>query len=292
MLILLACATPDAAPTHTGPDAPVDAPAAAPLPPHREFANVEAAIAAVLEHNPRVLGIGEVHATTDGPVVPTTMSRFTTRSCRSSRRGRPILVLETWHLDPACRKPAEHVATQVQADTKRPEETKDDLSELIDAAKEARRPTSRPRDRLRRVPEDPRRRRKRRLRHAALARDGEARGLRHARALDAGGVAGDYGGAVHNDVAPSGDPSAYSYGVTARQKGGDAYVELDLYVPELIRASPSLIEPAWAPLLDAAGPDHVLLYERGPGSFVLLLETTPGAAGGAGTGMDTPDARP
>jgi hypothetical protein len=286
---LLACATPDAVTTPAGPGAaetaanPDAAPAATALPAHREFPNAAAAVTAILARNPRVLGIGEVHATTDGPAVPTTMSRFTSQILPVLAPRTTDLVLETWHLDPSCRKPAEHVATQVQADTKRPEETKDDLSELIDASKKL---GVQPHDLVIACDEYPK----------VLDGDGNVvygslLSLVTGKLADyaergfstTGAALVIYGGAVHNDVSPSADLAAYSYGVPARAKGGDGYVELDLYVPELIRASPSLIEPAWAPLLDATGPDRVLLYERSPGSYVLLLETTPGAPAAAGS---------
>lgn len=46
-----------------------------------------------------------------------------------------------------------------------------------------------------------------------------------------------------------------------------------VYVPELV--TDALKEPAWEALLGEARPDHVIVYERGPQSFVLLLESTP-----------------
>lgn len=85
-----------------------------------------------------------------------------------------------------------------------------------------------------------------------------------------------YGGAVHNDVNPRADLAAYAYGPAVVAAGGAAYLELDVYAPELLRGNTLLLEPSWAPLLDRAGPDHVVLFPRGPQSWVLLLETTPG----------------
>ena len=78
-----------------------------------------------------------------------------------------------------------------------------------------------------------------------------------------------YGGAVHNDIVPREGLEAWSYGAAARAKG--AYVELDLYQPELV--GDALKEPAWAPLLDVTGPDRAILYRRSEGSFVMLLPT-------------------
>ncbi|HMV66302.1 MAG TPA: hypothetical protein PKA64_05590, partial [Myxococcota bacterium] len=80
-----------------------------------------------------------------------------------------------------------------------------------------------------------------------------------------------YGGAVHNDVSPPEATAAWSYGAALRARAGAAYVELDLLDPRILRAKPTLVEPGWAALLDRAGPDHVVLHPRGPGSWVLLL---------------------
>ena len=82
-----------------------------------------------------------------------------------------------------------------------------------------------------------------------------------------------YGGAVHNDLFPAAALATYAYGPDTRKKAGADYVELDLYQPELL--TPTLTEAVWAPLLAATGPDRVVLYERAPQSFVLLLSTAP-----------------
>ena len=77
--------------------------------------------------------------------------------------------------------------------------------------------------------------------------------------------------------------------MSARAKGGPAYVELDLYDPALVRGNTTLVVPVWAPLLDLTGPDRAILYERGPGSWILLLETMDR---GPSSTVDTPSASP
>ena len=44
-----------------------------------------------------------------------------------------------------------------------------------------------------------------------------------------------YGGALHNDIAPSAEKAAWSYGPDLEAFSGGRYVELDLIVRELIR---------------------------------------------------------
>lgn len=262
MLLLAACGDPDPI---------VEAP---PLPPHRVFPTAADALRAVLASNPRVLGVGEVHATTDGPAVPTTLSRFTRELLPVLAPHTTDLVIETWRLDGRCGAQEEKVATQVDADAKRPEAAKDDIVLLAEAAVAA---GVRPHDLAITCDE-----------YAGLL---DANGevvyaslltLLSAKLQDYAVRAIDtpdatmvlYGGAVHNDLFPSEALAAYSYGPAVRAKGGAAYVELDLYAPELL--GEAMIEPAWAPLLATTGPDQVALYERGDGSYVLLLERRAG----------------
>lgn len=261
LLTLLACA---AAPP------PVAAPT---LPTHHVVPDVKAALAVVLAGNPRVVGVGEIHSTTDGPAGPSTIARFTRDLLPVLAPRTTDLVIETWRLDEACLPKAEAVATVVQEETHRPEATKSELVLLVEAAVAL---GVRPHDLAIGCDEytgllDP---------GGALATDALLRlltaklqdyALRGLEAPDASIVL--YGGAVHNDLYPRSEAlAAYSYGVAAGAKGA-GYVELDLYDPALLRASPALVEEAWAPLLEKVGPDHVVLVERGPRSWVLLLES-------------------
>ncbi|MDP2315898.1 MAG: hypothetical protein Q8P41_23585 [Pseudomonadota bacterium] len=251
-------------------------PITAPLPAHRVFPSAAAAVAFVLEARPRIIGIGEVHATTGGPAGPTTLARFTNTLLPVLAPTTSDLVIETWRVDGTCGEQAEQVVAQVETETKRPEATKSELVLLVEAAVALQ---VRPHDLAISCAE-----------YATLSDPGgEIAYDRLLRLLT--GKLGDYaqrgldtpdativlyGGAVHNDVFPKEGLVDYSYGAAARAKGGEAYVELDLYAPELVRGNATLVEPAWAPLLDLTGPDRALLYERGPGSWVLLLETLPG----------------
>lgn len=243
--------------------------AAGALPAHERFPSAAAALPRVLASNPRILGVGEIHAKEGGPSGPTTLARFSTELLPALAAHTTDLVIETWRLDGRCGAQEEVVAEKVQADTKRPEATKSELALLVEAAVAA---NVRPHDLAITCDEYA----------TLLGRDGEIAydALLRLLAVKLGAFAEQasatpdaamvlYGGAVHNDVAPSEALAPYSYGAAASARG--SYVELDLYDPALVRASPALIEPAWAPLLDHTGPDRVLLYARGPNSFVMLL---------------------
>jgi hypothetical protein len=244
-------------------------PAAPALPPHQVFADAPAALRAVWTDEVRVLGVGEVHATIDGPAGETTLARFTAELLPALKPT--DLVIETWRVQGACTEVAAAAAAAIQTETHRPPETPTELARLVQAAVAL---GVRPHDLALTCEE-----------HASLTDDAGAvqHGLllriltdRLREAALQGLATPDarvvlYGGAVHNDLAPREGAEAYSYAVAARAAGGPAFVELDLLDVAVLRAKPSLIEPAWAALVDLAAPDRVILHQRAPGSYVMLL---------------------
>jgi hypothetical protein len=60
-----------------------------------------------------------------------------------------------------------------------------------------------------------------------------------------------YGGAIHNDRAPPAERRAWSFGPEIDAYTGGRYVEVDLYVPELIDGSPAWQKLPWFPYYDA-----------------------------------------
>ncbi|GDX79495.1 hypothetical protein LBMAG42_13060 [Deltaproteobacteria bacterium] len=243
------------------------------LPPHRVYPTAAAALDAVLASNPHILGIGELHSTTAGPEVPSTLSLFTAHLFPALAPHLTDLVLETWRVDGACGAPAAEVTEKVEVETERPPETKSDLVLLIEAAVAA---GVRPHDLAFSCAEyeamlDP----KGDVRFGELLRllteKLQAFALLASATPNATMVL--YGGAVHNDLFPAAALASYAYGPETRKKAGIDYVELDLYQPELL--TPTMTEASWAALLTATGPDRVVLYERGPQSFVLLLPSVP-----------------
>ena len=55
------------------------------------------------------------------------------------------------------------------------------------------------------------------------------------------------------------------------RKRKERFVEVDLYVPELIQGDRELAKQPWFPLIGKATPKQVLLIERGGGSYILVL---------------------
>ena len=271
LLLASALAAPETPTASDLPAAPATVASTAPPaePTWQVLPDVRAALAVVLADSPRVLGVGELHATTGGPKVPSTMKVFTNEILPIVAPKTSDLILETWRLDGTCGAQEEQVATTVQTETKRPEQTKSDLVVLAETALAL---DVRPHDLAITCDE-----------YATLLRpDGSVIYDTLLKLLttklgdfaEMGFATPDaslviYGGAVHNDLVPKPEYAAWSYGPRAAEKGGTGYVELDLYQPELVTGA--MVEPAWEPLLAKAGKKNVVLIQRAPRSWVLLL---------------------
>jgi hypothetical protein len=84
-----------------------------------------------------------------------------------------------------------------------------------------------------------------------------------------------YGGAIHNDVAPAEGTADYGYGpdLVAFTKG--RYIELDMFVPELVRDSGLWPKFVWYAHFDKnAHPDKTTMFAPAPSSFTILLPAT------------------
>lgn len=78
-----------------------------------------------------------------------------------------------------------------------------------------------------------------------------------------------YGGALHNDLYPRFALEELSYAAALAKQ--TSVVEIDLVVPEVVEPMKSLWQEPWYPLLSRSAPDQVLLWERGPNSYVIIL---------------------
>jgi hypothetical protein len=244
------------------------------LPRHWVDASAPAALTRLLDRvNPRVLGVGEVHLVQGGPAVRSALARFTDDMLSGLDGAASDLVVETWVASGRCGEAEEQVTADVRATTERPPATESEIERLVRRGRElglaphamtiscqefaALRAQGGEvdYDRLLQLIG----RELYRSVHGALAARPDARVV-------------VYGGALHNDRAPNEGVAAYSYGVRLAGELGAGYVELDLYLPELVEGDPLLQREPWFPLLARhAGPDRVVLVERGPASYLLLL---------------------
>ena len=292
-LVLLGCSrpSPGPAPAASGSAREV-APAAEPMPAAlpgkcgnlncRIYGDAAPSFRAVLDGNPRILGVGEAHALA-GSGVESATRRFT-RELLPLLKGRATdLVVEVLLPNPKCQakseaaKKEQKVVTDKQAPT-----DQNEFVALGTAARElgirpfALEPTC---DDLARI-----------AKGGAEAVAGSLEAITrlstekiHALRKERGGPDGKgiivlYGGAMHNDAVPGKGKELWSYGAAARDASNGRYVEVDLFVPEYVKKTPAWESLPWYSSYDAAAhPREVTLFELGPASFVVMFQTTPPA---------------
>lgn len=85
-----------------------------------------------------------------------------------------------------------------------------------------------------------------------------------------------YGGALHNDLEPTTERAAWSFGPALAGATHDAFVEVDLVVPEFIKDSDVWNNLAWRSQYERERDGaHVQLLSRGTRSFVIVFAQTP-----------------
>jgi hypothetical protein len=236
----------------------------------RAFPDSASAVAAVLEESggARVYAVGEYHPrqTRNAPTSP--LTRFTTEIMELMLPRARHLVIETWLEDGCAANTA--VSREVAATTGRSTNAGTQLEALVMKSAKMRLQTHA-------LPMTC-------IEHGALLDAmGRVDFLRllelvteklgsTARAL----VESDravivYGGALHNDLYPAWPLETLSYAHQLSADLGGGVIELDLVVPEVVAPMPMVRREGWFPLLGLAAPDRVLLWERGPESYVIIL---------------------
>lgn len=258
--------------------------------PHRIFPSAAAALAEVLQSRPRVIGLGELHQTTATTHVPAALEHFTGGMLDVLGPVASDIIVETWVQDGACGAQEQEVGADIQQATRRPPETENQVLALLERARglgiqpHVLRLRCADYDMLQGedgavdyeallvlVTRELRATTARVLAHREAHRDREGR--------DAGAVGSRsrelvvvYGGSLHNDLHPYEALAEYSYAAEIARQSGDRYVELDLYVPEIAEGNKLLAGEPWYPLIERlTAPDRVVLIERSPASFLLLL---------------------
>lgn len=80
-----------------------------------------------------------------------------------------------------------------------------------------------------------------------------------------------YGGALHNDLYPRWPLDSLSYAKSLSDQLGGKVLEIDLVVPEVVADMSMIRSEPWFPLLGRASPQRVLIWQRGPASYVVIL---------------------
>ncbi|MBX3189825.1 MAG: hypothetical protein KF819_22560 [Labilithrix sp.] len=245
------------------------------------FASTEDAFRWVLAHDPAILAIGEAHAQKGTESIASATKRFTDAMVPLLEGRASDLLLEAWAPDPRCKREVKQVASaqapvkQAQAESN-PNEyvamgtrakavgvqphllrpTCDDFADLADAGADVITASL-----------------------ALIKRLTQAQATQlHRRNESAknGKLVVTYGGAMHNDLAPSDKLRAYSFGPELSDATSGRYVELDLIVPEYVKKNETWEKLPWFAAWQAdTGPrDKPTLYTVGERSFVLLFPAT------------------
>lgn len=238
---------------------------------HREFRDTQTAVQAILaEHpRPRVFAVGEYHVTQATASATSSLTRFTRDIIALLEPYAAHLVVEAW-VDGSCWGNSRK-AQEVTAATQRPGTTSMEVMQLV------------------------RRSRKLQLRPHTLPMTC----IEIDSVVDASGridfyllllivtyklgestraLLGDdravivYGGALHNDLHPRYAMNEFTYAVSLeRDLGPSSVLEIDLIVPEVVAPLQMVRREDWFPLLARAAPDRVLVWRRGPSSYVVIL---------------------
>jgi len=241
--------------------------------PYREYPDTASAVRAILAETPasRVYAIGEYHPTHQLAARQSPLSRFANEIMPLLERRANHLVIEAW-FDASCVSGPDPIQAQIQAVTSRPPSTESDLARLVAITNQLRMQTHA-------LPVtciehssmlDPRGRVdffRLLLMVTDKLYDATRRLVREGRDVIV------YGGALHNDLYPRWPLDDLSYAHTLAREVD--VLELDLAVPEVVAPMKTLWQEPWFRLLARAAPDRVLVWERGPGSYVLILPSEP-----------------
>lgn len=249
--------------------------AAAPrLPAHRVAPDLAGAIRELVTDDVRVVAFGELHERVDRPTgARSSLARFTEDVLPVLSPRASDLVLETWLVDRRCGQEAAAATAQVEATMQRPPATKSELAVLVDRARAAQiQPHA-----MRLTCDDwatiapPGREIDYEAMLAAITRELGRIGSEAATARPPERLIAIYGGALHNDLYPIEGIADWSFAAALDAATGGTYLEIDLYVPQNAAADTLSQGQPWFPLLDKAGPDHVVVIERGARSYIVLL---------------------
>ncbi|MEM9691229.1 MAG: hypothetical protein AAGA56_01670 [Myxococcota bacterium] len=249
------------------------------------FATAQGALAHVLLQSAPVvvLAVGEAHAQKGTEAVESATSRFT-RELLPLLKGRASdVVLELLVADGSCGQAEKRTAKMQKPVTKR--QAKSNQNQFIALGKRAETLSLRPHtlrpdcdDYQRVAAAGPDGIVEMLQMIATLSEDKMKRILERNRRLEREAMVLAYGGAIHNDVAPSDERKSWSFGPQMKAATGGRYVELDLIVPEFIKDTPTWKKLPWYERFDRSQPPaKVTLFRTDDGAYTLIF----GRSGGA-----------
>jgi hypothetical protein len=245
-------------------------------------ASAQAAIATLLPDPGGVIAFGELHQTRATAKVRSSLARFTDEILPALAPYASHLIVETWITRGACGEEEKHVTEEIARTTERPVATESEIMKLLRRAKE-----------LGVAP------------HVLDVGCEEYKVLAGQGGRGASGGAVDYerlltitnqhleraigqglllprapgrplllvyGGALHNDLFPDPALAKYTFGRAVHAATRGAYREVDLYVPEMIDATPALKAERWyGAWQHAGGGASDVVIARSPRSTIVIF---------------------
>ncbi len=275
-------ATPAAStPEVPSPDPTHDAPVACGALDCMLYATPRAAMQALLdETKPRVLAFGEAHAQADAKVVSST-KRFTEELLPLFADRASDLVIELLIADESCKRVTDKVVENVERPVteNQAKSNKNEFVVLGNASKElgirphVLRPSCEDYNAVATAGEDGIVKMLTLI--AALTDDLVRRIMERNDRDNVDKLVLAYGGAMHNDVAPREGREGWSYASALTEASGNRYVELDIFVPELIRDTDTWKAFPWYPHYDREKHgSKVTLFRTGNRSYVMIFPVT------------------
>jgi len=241
-----------------------------------KHASAQAAVATLLPDPGGVIAFGELHQTRATANVRSSLSRFTDEILPAVAPHASHLIVETWITRGTCGEEEKHVTEEVARTTERPVETESEIMKLLRRAKElgvaphvldvgcdeykvlAGSSGAVDYDKLLTITNQ----------HLQRA---IGQGLLLPRAPGRPLIV-VYGGALHNDLFPDPALAKYTFGRAVHAATRGAYREVDLYVPEMVDATPALKTEPWYRAWQRAGAGASdVVIQRNPRSSIVVF---------------------
>lgn len=228
------------------------------------------------KYHPQIIGIGEVHQKNATKKIPSALHRFNRDIVALLAKEYQHVIFETWMTYGTCGKVEKRVVKKVEKTIDRPQQTE---SELVKTIKHVKKLKMKPHILKLHCKDYQQIYQKKEIDYDALLKtitthlQSKAEELLKSDSNTSALVL--YGGALHNDLYPDKDLSMFSYAKALSKKVGGRFLEVDFYVPEYIEKDKSLSKYPWSVFIERATTKEVVLIERGPKSYILILKRTP-----------------
>jgi hypothetical protein len=244
------------------------------------FDSPAGAIQEILSVEPQIIGFGEYHKLATSANVQSALRRFADEILDVVGPKTAHLILETWSVDPSCGGKGKAVSKKVEETIQRPKEVENEMQTLMRKSQEhgirghvLNFTCKEYGALLNKKKSDPG---GKGALNAEKLLETVSRKLGEAALLAWNAKTSDkmvllYGGATHNNLSPYPGLEAWSYAQELATESKASFVEVDLYVPELVTGDKLLSKEPWYPLLKEARKDQVILIRRDPTSYIVVM---------------------